>query len=288
MAYYCMVIGAALLLALDFSFSKTYQAWEGITILAGLKFNTLNGLVTAAIFFTLSGFKMEFSAYSALLAFCMSLFAMIYSVVGFRVLKDGNMSIYSIFLMSGGMLLPYLFGVMFLNEDLTLSRTIGLTIILVAAVLSNGIKGKLKTSFLLLCAAVFVLNGAVSILSKCHQINTANHAVSSTMLITYTGIAKFVIGCTVFPFCRRNVEPLPFSSKRTVYVVICSALVGGVSYMLQLTGARELPASVLYPIVSGGSIIFSALSGKLLFKEKLSVYQLVSIGLCFVGTLLFL
>jgi multidrug transporter EmrE-like cation transporter len=67
-----------------------------------------------------------------------------------------------------------------------------------------------------------------------------------------------------------------------------AAAISGISYLLQLTGAKELPATVLYPMVTGGCIIFSALSGRIFFKEKLSTYQLVSIGLCFVGTLLFL
>jgi multidrug transporter EmrE-like cation transporter len=41
-------------------------------------------------------------------------------------------------------------------------------------------------------------------------------------------------------------------------------------------------------MVTGGSIIFSALSGLVFFKEKLSTIQIISIGLCFAGTLLFL
>ena len=78
----------------------------------------------------------------------------------------------------------------------------------------------------------------------------------------------------------------------TDYVAILMSsitdIISGISYLLQLTGAAQLPATVLYPMVTGGSIIFSALSGRVFFREKLSVYQLVSIGLCLVGTLLFL
>lgn len=286
--YYSMVIIATLLLAFDFSLLKKYQALEGTSVIAGLRFNALNGLFTAVIFFGFSGFQLDFSWYSTLLAFIMSLFAMIYTIIGCRVLRDGNISIYSLFLMSGSMLLPYLFGIIFLDETITFFRIFGIFFILASAILSYDIKYKPKPSFLLLCIAVFILNGAVSIISKCHQINTTFQTVSSTIFIIYTGLAKVLIGCAVLPFCKERTRFLTFSSKKAVMLVICSALIGGISYMLQLTGAKELPASVLYPIVSGGSIIFSALWGRIFYKEKLSVNQLISIALCFIGTLLFL
>ncbi|MBQ4559467.1 MAG: EamA family transporter [Tyzzerella sp.] len=71
-------------------------------------------------------------------------------------------------------------------------------------------------------------------------------------------------------------------------IILCSAVVSGVSYMLQLIGAVNLPATVLYPIVSGGSIIFSTIAGMICFKERPNLYQKIGVVLCFVGTCLFL
>ena len=65
-------------------------------------------------------------------------------------------------------------------------------------------------------------------------------------------------------------------------------MIGKECYFLQLIGAANLPASVLYPMVTGGSIIFSAIAGVIIFKEQLSRRQIISITLCFIGTLLFL
>ncbi len=185
------------------------------------------------------------------------------------------------------MLLPYLFGILFLNEPLTVLRIIGVLLILFAVILSNKTKLKLNISFFLLCLSVFILNGFVSIISKCHQINTAFTPVSSTAFVMYSGICKFIISSVALLFCKTQ-SKLSFSSKNTLFIMTGSALIGGISYMLQLIGAKELPATVLYPIVTGGSIIFSALSGIAFFKEKLNSYQLISIALCFIGTLLFL
>ena len=155
---YILIIIATVLLAFDFVLQKKYQAGEGADISAGLKFNALTGLFTALIFFALSGFKAEFSLFSIVLAFLMSLFGMLYVILGFKILKGNGMAVYSLFLMSGGMLLPYLFGVLFLNEPLTARRIIGVLIILLAVILSNKTKFKLKVSFFLLYGLVYIIN----------------------------------------------------------------------------------------------------------------------------------
>lgn len=285
---YVLVIAATILLSFDFALSKKIQSLEDTSLFSGLKFNALNGLFTALVFFALSGFRAEFSLFSIILAFSMSLCGMAYSIIGFRVLKEGSMSIYSMFLMSGGMILPYLFGVLFLEEPLTIFRIIGVIIILAAVIISNKAKYKYKASFYLLCTAVFILNGLVSIISKCHQINTVFMPVSSISFVMYSGIGKFIFSSAAILFCKPDTQKFVFSSKKSFLIIVCSAVIGGVSYMLQLIGATSLPATVLYPLVTGGSIIFSSLSGKIFFKEKLSPYQLISILLCFIGTLLFL
>ena len=69
-------------------------------------------------------------------------------------------------------------------------------------------------------------------------------------------------------------------------VILCSAIISGVGYFLQLMGAERLPATLLYPFVTGGSMIFSTLVGIFVFKDKITKQLLCGIALCFIGTLL--
>ncbi|GEM_PF-6484974 len=62
---------------------------------------------------------------------------MCYNIIGFRLLKSGTMAMHTLFLMSGGMVLPYVFGLLFLNEPFSLFRTAALILILAGVVLSN-------------------------------------------------------------------------------------------------------------------------------------------------------
>ena len=61
-----------------------------------------------------------------------------------------------------------------------------------------------------------------------------------------------------------------------------------ISYMFQFIGAESLSASVLYPFITGGSIILTSFAGVAFLKEKLTIRQWMAVTACFVGTLLFL
>lgn len=281
---YVFVLTATVLLAFEFAFSKKYQAMEGVSAAAGLRFNVLSGLLSAFIMWALQGFKLEWSGFSMILACAMSLCALSYSLLSFQVLKLGGMALYSTFLMSGGMLLPYAYGLLFLDEKFSILRIVGVLVILVAVILSNFTKEKLSPRLLLLCIAVFVLNGCVSVISKCHQVSSLP-TVSSTAFVMYSGLCKCLFSAVFLLFFPK---PVVLQRKASLGVVAGAAIIGGASYLLQLIGAKNLPASVLYPMVTGGSIIFSAIAGRVFFKERLSRRQIASIILCFIGTLLFL
>ena len=285
---YILVLIATVLLAFEFAFSRKYQTMEGTAMAAGLRFNMLTGLFTTVIFFGLSGFRLEFSWFSLWVALAAALCGTVYNVISFRILKAGGMALYSMFLMLGGMLLPYVYGVLFLDEALTPLRILGVAVICVAVVFSSRTKCRVPGWVYLCCAAVFLLNGGVSIFSKLHQIDTAHSPVSTAAFVMYGGMGRFLFCSVALLFMGKRAEKPASSPGKILAVAAGAAAISGISYLLQLTGAKTLPATVLYPMVTGGSIIFSALSGRVFFKEKLSVWQLVSIALCFIGTLLFL
>jgi len=287
MISYLLVIAAAILLAANIGFTKQYQDKSGTSLAAGLYFNAVSGIVTLVFFWILNGFKISFSSYSLILALAVSLLGVAYTVIGFNIFKQGGMAIYTLFLMTGGMIIPYIWGIIYLDEVINVLRVIGLIAILLAILITN--RGKINTTKtqLLLCTLIFIMNGLVSIISKLHQINTTFDAVNTTEFIMFTGIGKFVFGFIVLCFIPKEEKQLP-KLKTVVPIITASAILSGVSYMFQLFGAKDLPATVLYPIITGGCIILSAVAGKIFFKENITRIQWVSIVLCFIGTCLFL
>lgn len=294
MEYYVLIAIAGILLACDFVVTKAYQTKFGASPRVVLVFNALNGLFTAIVFFCLNGFKFEFSIFSAIMASAAVLCAILYTLVGFRMLRSGTMALYTIFLMVGGMVMPYLYGLIFLGEEPSVLRIIGVGVMIGAVVICN-LQGKLKaSSMILLGIGVFVLNGMLSIVSKQHQIESELITVTATAFVILTGIAKFAISAFALIFVKKDKEKKeddilsPKILLRAAPWVAFSAVFSGVSYLLQLIGAGNLPASVMYPLVTGGSIVFSSLAGRIVFKDKLTWQQYAGMGLCVVGTCLFL
>lgn len=289
---YLMLTLAGLLLAMDFALNKIYQKSQGTSPESALFFNSVLGLTTAIVFFAVNGFKLSLSPYSAFAALLMSTLVMSYNIIGFRILKQGPMAIYSLFLMSGGMVLPYIWGLIFLNESFSVIKTVGLIVITGGVFLSNFNGEKTNLKQICMCFAVFVLNGLVSVVSKMHQIETNYHCVSTVEFVILGGMFKFfVAGFLFLLFKNRTEKSNLFKSKNNLFksliIIISSTLIRGSSYFLQLYGAKSLPATVLYPFVTGGSIVFSTLTGALLFKEKLSRKVIIGVVLCFIGTVMF-
>ena len=70
--------------------------------------------------------------------------------------------------------------------------------------------------------------------------------------------------------------------------LVCGAL-NGSSYLCQLiAAASDMPASVQYPMITGGTVILSAAVGRVFFGERQSKLSLAGTLLAFAATFLFL
>ena len=108
MNFYLLIILSDMLLAVDFACQKAYQKRVGIGTYAGIYFNAVAGLFVAIVFWAINGFTVNFSMYSVIMATVMAVLGSAYVIIGFRILKSGNMSFYTLSLMTGGMTVPYI------------------------------------------------------------------------------------------------------------------------------------------------------------------------------------
>ncbi len=287
---YILLIVAVVLLGADFSCNKLYQGSFGASLCSSFLYNSLVGLLSTVVFFILNGFSLSVTPFSLIMVVLMTVCAVSYKLIGFGILKcSGSLTQYTLFLMTGGMLPPYIWGVFFLNEYVSPLRIAGLFIIAFGVALPNISKARVSPKLILMCLSVFFLNGAVSIISKMHQVQTVYPSVSATDFVILSNLICFVFAGLLFLILRKKQGFRPVAPiKKALIITAASAIFGGGSYLLQLIGAARLPATVLYPIITGGSIITSAAADWLIFKVKPSKTLVLSICLCFVGTLLFL
>ena len=73
--------------------------------------------------------------------------------------------------------------------------------------------------------------------------------------------------------------------------LIIMALIGAATYtgnFLHLKAASFVPASVQFPIVSGGVIVLSSLISAVIFREKVTKREWISVIGAFLSTFLFM
>lgn len=291
---YLMVLLSVVGLVVQFLLTKVWQQRMGTGLRIGIVYNLLIGLFGAMAVFAIGGFHWEFTGYSFIMAVLTAFLSGAYTLVGIPLISRCGVSVYTLFLMLGGMVPPYLYGLLFLRETFSIWRTVGLFLIAAALILvsGNSQNGQMGKREMVLCLLVFLLNGLLSIASKAHQIETVHATVSASGFVMLGNLAKVLVTGTALLFVRRPVKEEPSVRRAAATPMLAlaavTATVSAVSYMLQLLGAAALPATVLYPLVTGGSIALTAVAGRVFFHEKLTPRLVGAIGLCCVATLLFI
>lgn len=307
MIYYLYLLAAVVLMALQFSVNKFYQSKNGSAIMTSLLYTSLSGLATGAIFFVINGFTLNVTPFSFVCAVGIALLCLGYSLLGFKIFSLGNFSVFTMFLMLGGMLLPFLYGLLFLGDTETMSalsltaRIVGVVLLIVSMVFpclgqkdEETRSKKARILFILLCLCVFFMNGFVSILSKLHQIETEYPVVDTNSFVFLTNTINGLFSAlALFVLTLKNKQGPKlgeaFKPWMLAAAVVVYALCNGISYLLQLLAAAStMPASVQYPMMTGGSVVLTALAGYLFFREKPSKTALIGTVLAFAATFLFL
>lgn len=289
---YLLLCFSAFLLSLNFAATKFYQSRYGNTLQTGLIFNVLSGLITAVVFFPFIEVGNLAGWFSIGMVVLQTVFIVSYTLIGFQLMEKGTVALYTMALMTGGMLVPYFYGMAFLNESVYWVNLLGVMVIVIAMVLMNAGEEKLNKRNVFLLACVFLINGGTSIVTKVHQ--TSELATFGTLeYIWFSGVARAGLSAAILPFLkeqnreRREENGLLKSAFLFVVPILASVALDKLSLGLQLVGAKTTPATMMFPIISGGTVAFTAMVSFALFREQLSKKSIVALVICLIGTLLF-
>ena len=113
---YLLVILSVILLAFGFILQKVYQRRTADTTEGGIDVSIISAVFSISLLILTSGFSISFTRFSAINAMIKSACCLAYTVIGFKIMKEGSVALYMLFLMSGGMLVPSVWGWIFLDE----------------------------------------------------------------------------------------------------------------------------------------------------------------------------
>lgn len=271
---------SALLFALQFLFNQQYQKISGDGTNSAVTLSLYLHGISFFLMFVLNGFKLDFTWFSILMAALYAAVVLGYSFSSLKAFKTANLSVFSIFAMLGGMLLPLAYGVIFRNEGFPLTKIICVVLIGVATAMSFE-KGKKTKGNLKYYLAVFVLNGLVGVISTIHQ-TKPELAVDSRSFMATVNICV-VIACVVYQLIV-NKKITIVSPKEFGYLAGYAGC-NGIGNLLCLIALTNLPASVQFPIVTGGTMFFST-TVSIIRKEKPSARTVIASLIAFAATVL--
>ena len=249
----------------SFSSSAIFNLVKASTALLCFLLMALSGFVfhlPTLLFGTLYGVALSLSMYA-----------------GYMALSLGPMALTSM-LVSFSLLIPILWGLVAWGERLSLLRIVALILLLAAILLTNADKLCLKRAskasaqkgryglWLLFVCTTFLCNGACSVLQKQHQIFYPGAYSREFMLFA-------MLFCTVLFFLLALVRlsPSQIIAAKGKWLGALSGIGNGLASFLTLRMAGLENASILFPVISAGTLLGALLCGRFLFRERLKYNQ---------------
>jgi len=186
----------------------------------------------------------------------------------------------SVFSKMGGLLIPLLVSIVLFKETPTVFQFVGFVLSIVSVLVlnyrkeENGSGGK----FMLSLFALLIAEGCAGIMSK--VFNEIGNEVLAAHFLLYTFV-------TAFLFCA--IVILAKHERPGLHELIYGMMIGIPNFMgarFVLKALETVPAVIVYPARSVGTIVVIMLFGTLLFKERLGRQQIVAMGVILVSLVL--
>ena len=243
----------------------------------------------ALIFFVFaSGFKFNFNkeiiVYSALFGVAYAL-AILFVIFAY---KKGNFFTSGL-VMAYSLLLPTLYGIIFLKDKTSIFFYIGLALLCVAVFFiffkkkeKTEEKPKLNFLWVLLIGIAFVGNGFCSIFQTAEQ-NAFDGMYKTEFMIIALAISSVIFFIFSIIFDRKKIKD-GFKSS-LLFGSIAGLLNGSLNFFV-MYGLNNLDASIVFPLISGGELILTFIIARFVFKEKYTLLQYIGFCICLASVVL--
>ena len=229
-------------------------------------------LISALIF----GFTPHIGTATLSIFYGMALSLATYS--GIRALNSGSMAIASM-LASFSLIIPFFFGMIFLGERPSLLGYIGLALVLLSIIVLNTKGGRVGAECWIFSILTMIANGICSVIQKQHQILYPGKYQTELLLFSMLVSALIFILISAFSKNITAKDFMPQSIRSTLSLGSISGVCHCFANLTVLYLASQENATVLFPVLSAANMIGSCLVGRLIFKERLAINQLISLAL---------
>lgn len=280
--YYALIFISVAMFGGCFALNDVYRKRRGSSLKISMEASFVGAVAAIAIIVIINKFNFEFTLFTFIMGMISAANAIGFTVFSFKALNSINISLYSLFSMLGGMVLPFAQGIIFYEEKITAAKIICVVFIF-SALLCTVTRGE-KSRGYIYYIGVFVLNGMSGVLSKLFN-ELPFEKTSAAGYTFWISACTLVLSGVAWLILSKSREP--DEKKYTVTDCAVGAINGGmnrIANFLLVIALLHVDASVQYPAVTGGVMIISTL---ICFfgDRKPSKKELVAVLLAFVGTL---
>ena len=271
---YLVVFLTSLLSALKVTFQGKLVKKEECSINDSVFYNMLIFFVASLVFCPYL-FKVNSVTwlYALIYALCNVCFQIVYALA----LSRGNVSL-AVMFVNFGMIIPIFTSFLLFNEKPSVIRIVGIMLIIISFILTFKKGGEQKKNYLLLILLAMLFNGLGLATQRVYSKIGVQDNIFSFVSASY--ILCAVISAIVFLLLPKKDNKKRKLNAKTICFSSASGVALGCYLALNTYAGKFLDASFHYPAHSGCTILLSTLTGFILFKDKVSLRQIIA---CIVG-----
>ena len=293
MICYALILLSVGMFGGTFLLNDLYRREWGSGLWASLWLSFIGSTAGAAVLLIVNRFSVTATPFTLLMAFFAAVNSFLFTFCTLKALEHINLSLYSLFTMLGGMLLPFLHGILFRGEDLTPARLLCLILVMAALAATPNQKERSDRRGRLWCVPVFILNGMSGVLSECFagapvtwksDASSGAQASPSDYSLLCALFSAALAAVLLLVFFRKKEKGIPKTLRGTAFGALGGCINRIANLILVFALAQGVDASVQYPMVTGGTMIVST-AVCFLRGDKPCKREIVSVLLAFLGML---
>lgn len=236
-----------------------------------------NGLVFvfAAIVFFYNAINCSYQ--TILFGAVFGLLTVIFQIFYLKALSMGNVSL-TVMIVNLNMIFPIAVSALFYNEQISPLRFFGIFLTVVALISGTDFKSKNQSviKWFALTILATIANGGISITQKVFS-NTLWH-LEKQAFVSWGYIFASFLCIIIYITLKLKGQKKSFKAKPDVFIfAFFTGVILSIYQFVTTYAIANISGTLFFPTYAGGSIIFSTLSGVILFKDKLLQKQKISI-----------
>ena len=248
-------------------------------------FNAISSFAAAITFLVWGGFG-DASVFTLLLGALFGAVVMLQGLFFLKAMQIGPMSL-TMVIVTFSTVITALSGAVFWGETIKILQIVGIILMFASFYFTVDKKQDEKSAslkWLVLCLLALIFFGGIGLMQKIHQ--TSAYKLEINAFLTTAFIVGGILSL-IFTFASKaktnGAMFVKTETGRISWVVILIMVVAGVctatNHKLNLYLSGVMDSAVFFPLINGGGLVLVTLSALVIFRERLTIKQWISVAL---------